>query len=580
MHGAGWRRGSVRWIGRVSAGLARILGAGLALGLAACGGSGDSASAPAASFEDAPQVAFGERLFLETRFAQFYAVNAPGSVNAPLAQGDPALATLPTTTGSLPGPFAGQSMNCRQCHLVDEAFGRSGGGNRTYADFARRSVISDRGDEPALTVRNSPALVGVTGPRANAFILHGDGEFTSAAELAAATLTGRMGGWLPREHAQAAAHIARVIREDDGRGALAAEAGGSYRSVFSGTSPSLLLPAEYRIDLNRASDAEIVAAVAKLIAAYVESLDFAKNAAGLNVGSPFDLFLARNNLPAQPAFGESDLDYARRLRAQLEALAAPQFVPADVLRRFQFHAQPFQFGEAELRGLRVFLREPASSAGLSANERAAGGIGNCASCHAPPQFSDFGLHNTGATQIEYDGVHGNGAFAALAIPTLAERGTPAVADAELPKTGAHPDRLGLKRAIPSASDPRRTDLGAWSIYANDDFPRSQAALRSLLCAIVETGTACENIGDDTLLERSIAAFKTPGLRDLADSAPYLHDGSLDTLEDVTAFYARTAALARAGSLRNADPRLANIAINAQDQADLAAFLRALNEDYN
>ncbi len=550
-----------------------------ALVLSACGGGGpEPSSAP--QFEDPPQVALGERLFLETRFSQFYAVNSPASVNQTLSTGDPAVATLVTTAGSLPGPFAGQAMNCRQCHLVDEKSGIAGGGNRTYSDFARRSVITDRGDGPAMTVRNSPALVNSTVPRANDFILHSDGEFTSATELARATLTGRMGGWLPNETALAIAHIARVIREDDGLGALAADGGGSYRAALSGTSPSLKLPAEFQLNVSTASDEQILDDVARLIAAYVESLLFVQNANGVNVSSPFDLFLARNNLPASPAFGESDLDYGRRLRAQIDALAAPQFVAADQLRRFQFHLQPFAFNEAELRGLRVFLREPADAAGLSEAERSAGGVGNCVACHAPPQFSDFGLHNTGVTQMEYDGIHGAGAFASLAVPSLTERADPAVARASLPHTTAHPDYQGRMRAIPVASDPGRIDLGSWNVFANTDFPNSQHALRNLLCGIAVSGETCAASTDEALLARSVATFKTPSLRDLGDSQPYMHDGQFDTLEATVSFYAQAAAMARAGSLRNADPRIANIAINAQDQSDLAAFLRALNEDYN
>ena len=234
-----------------------------------------------------------------------------------------------------------------------------------------------------------------------------------------------------------------------------------------------------------------------------------------------------------------------------------------------------------MRGLRVFLREPADPvAGASAEERAAGGIGNCISCHAPPQFSDFGLHNTGVSQLEYDGIHGSGAFEALAIPTLAERADPAIADPTLPPTAAHPARRGQFRAIAAADAPGRSDLGAWSVYANADFPASQPALRGLLCNIALPARDCRLASDDSLLTAAIASFKTPGLRDLGDSGPYLHDGSRDTLDAVMAFYAQVAALAQAGRLRNADPRLAGIAINAQDQADLAAFLRALNEDYN
>ena len=33
----------------------------------------------------------GERLFLETRFAQYFAAHSNGEVNQPLAQGDPTL---------------------------------------------------------------------------------------------------------------------------------------------------------------------------------------------------------------------------------------------------------------------------------------------------------------------------------------------------------------------------------------------------------------------------------------------------------------------------------------------------------
>ena len=38
--------------------------------------------------------------------------------------------------------------------------------------------------------------------------------------------------------------------------------------------------------------------------------------------------------------------------------------------------------------------------------------------------------------------------------------------------------------------------------------------------------------DAALLDGAVALFKTPGLRDLGHSGPYLHDGSADTLEDV------------------------------------------------
>ena len=111
---------------------------------------------------DPPEVAIGERLFLETRFAQFFFANANGNANAVLPAGDPVMDTTQTTGEPLPGPFAGQSMNCRNCHFVDEHLGAPGlpsSGVRTYADFARRSPVPQRGDGIITTPRNSPPLV-------------------------------------------------------------------------------------------------------------------------------------------------------------------------------------------------------------------------------------------------------------------------------------------------------------------------------------------------------------------------------------------------------------------------------------
>src|SRR5262245_54991835 len=109
---------------------------------------------------DPPEVAVGERLFLETRFAQFFAANmVGGNVNAPLAAGDPTMDTVAKADGvAFTGPFAGQSMNCRQCHMVDELDGVSGGGLRTYGDFGRRTPIPARADGLTTTPRNSPPL--------------------------------------------------------------------------------------------------------------------------------------------------------------------------------------------------------------------------------------------------------------------------------------------------------------------------------------------------------------------------------------------------------------------------------------
>src|SRR5262245_48837949 len=72
----------------------------------------------------------------------------------------------------------------------------------------------------------------------------------------------------------------------------------------------------------------------------------------------------------------------------------------------------------------------------------------------------------------------------------------------------------------------------------------------------------------------LGAFKTPSLRELAHTAPYMHDGSLPTLAAVLGHYAgrfvRRPALA---------PHMnRKLRLSAQERADLIAFLRTLSSE--
>ncbi len=68
-------------------------------------------------------------------------------------------------------------------------------------------------------------------------------------------------------------------------------------------------------------------------------------------------------------------------------------------------------------------------------------------------------------------------------------------------------------------------------------------------------------------------YKTPGLRNVDLTAPYMHDGSLPTLEAVVAFYNR-------GGVPHPllDPRVRPLNLSAADTQALVAFLRALTGD--
>ena len=112
-----------------------------------------------------------------------------------------------------------------------------------------------------------------------------DGEFATAEELVKGTFTGRNFGWLPSEQAQARRHFARVIREDDGTGSPAGTTAHlSYavlmRGVDANIPPALRLPESFRLDPARASNEEILDGCARLVVAFLQSLQCAARCAG------------------------------------------------------------------------------------------------------------------------------------------------------------------------------------------------------------------------------------------------------------------------------------------------------------
>jgi cytochrome c peroxidase len=147
------------------------------------------------------------------------------------------------------------------------------------------------------------------------------------------------------------------------------------------------------------------------------------------------------------------------------------------------------------------------------------GKARCAACHPVGErsalFTDHGFHNTG-------------------IGWRRDRPLSARTRVELiPGLFADLDR----RAIESFAEPPAADLGRYEITRD---PKDRWA------------------------------YKTPSLRNVALTAPYMHDGSLPTLEAVIAFYDR-------GGIDNPDKSglVAPLGLTAEERAALAAFLRAL-----
>ena len=81
--------------------------------------------------------------------------------------------------------------------------------------------------------------------------------------------------------------------------------------------------------------------------------------------------------------------------------------------------------------------------------------------------------------------------------------------------------------------------------------------------------AIDPIGAKT--DADIGSFKTPTIREVAHTAPYMHDGSLTTLEQVVEHYDK-------GGTPNPslDPDMKKLKLTAQEKADVVAFMKALS----
>lgn len=149
------------------------------------------------------------------------------------------------------------------------------------------------------------------------------------------------------------------------------------------------------------------------------------------------------------------------------------------------------------------------------------GKAGCHQCHHGPTLSDSAFHAT--------------------------RVAPAEGRSEDP---------GRYAAFPRVrSDPFRAD------GPHSDDTEGDAALRARIS---------RRTGDD------FGAFRTPGLRNVARTAPYFHAGQIATLEGVVRFYSdRTGALPPDPA--HDDPLIAPLGLSEREITDLVAFLETLSD---
>ena len=152
------------------------------------------------------------------------------------------------------------------------------------------------------------------------------------------------------------------------------------------------------------------------------------------------------------------------------------------------------------------------------------GKANCSTCHTGPTFTDNKFHNLGVRQdntVPHEPALDNGRFA---------------------------DAVTLLGSALNSS-------GAYS----DDAAAGAARLAGLT---------------NPMPDNTKAAFRTASLREVADTAPYMHSGQLATLADVVKFYVAGGGSAAAGTTK--DPLLLPLTLSDAEQADLVEFLKTLS----
>ena len=230
----------------------------------------------------------------------------------------------------------------------------------------------------------------------------------------------------------------------------------------------------------------------------------------------------------------------------------------------------------------------------------------CSSCHEPQRaFSDgrpvavgvFGRKGRRNAPAIVNRGYGRAFFWDARVATLEEQvlkpiQDPNEMDMTLPEAAA---RVGLQseeiaRALASYVRSLLSGNSAFDRFTNGDRGALSAEQQLGLQIFRGKGNcmACHvgpNFSDERLHNTGVAwrdgryadegaghgDFKTATLREIARTAPYMHDGSLATLEDVVEYYDR-------GGNRNSglDPEIKPLHLSPEEKRALAAFLRCLN----
>lgn len=204
-----------------------------------------------------------------------------------------------------------------------------------------------------------------------------------------------------------------------------------------------------------------------------------------------------------------------------------------------------------------FVAEGPSSEAISPAARRGArlfvGKAACSDCHRTPLFSDNGFHNIGVPQV------------GPAVPTLADCPAGGVCDCAEMAEGTAEDGTPIPGRAANNCLP-------WGGRDGIAKLRKNAFRRDSMFSDNQGDTSRRRWMEMDLNAMPRGAWRTPSLRDVALTAPYMHDGVYQTLEQVVAHYNRGGDADEVGA-RAAEIR--PLLLSAQEQADLVEFLKTL-----
>ena len=200
------------------------------------------------------------------------------------------------------------------------------------------------------------------------------------------------------------------------------------------------------------------------------------------------------------------------------------------------------------------------------------GKGKCVNCHKGPDFTGAGVR----LQAEFQ--EGG----------IVERMEMAANGVALYDNGFY--NIGVR--------PSREDLG---VGGNDPFGNPLSFSRQYKRRLAGTNVPdsfqvnkctfesdpCQTVTDSDHRDAVDGAFKTPTLRNVELTGPYMHNGGMATLEQVIDFYNRGGdrrgqdgddTTGYGSNKSNLDPDITKLGLSSQEKADLVAFLKALTDE--